>query len=59
MPERSSLRALSTKLRGFSLRSATGRMVEFCDGRGRVLFAVHEYDLFDADGMRFENDLPT
>ena len=55
---RQSLKALSNKLKGFSLtRSEGSHYILFKDGRGRVLFQVSEDDLFDADGNRFQVDL--
>ena len=57
--QRQSLKALSNKLKGFSLaHSPSDQYILFKDGRGRVLFQVSHDDLFDADGNRFEDDLP-
>jgi hypothetical protein len=36
----------------------TGNYLVFRNEAGDIMFTVNEDDLFDADGNRFENDLP-
>ena len=57
MTERRLLSSLATALAPMTLHSLYNGELQLRDPNGKVLFTVSEDDIFDKDGMRFENDL--